>query len=132
MAGHLPTKIAHSAGHLNNFFKCPVVCPGGVLAAGIYSHVIVGKINRPFQKRVKDWDEFGTARASGIVTRDAIQITSKQAWLKRRRLTQHLSLLNEENIPGAKLVKPIEKCSCAVLRRWLLCRGAELPENSPI
>ena len=27
------------------------------------------------------------------------------------------SLLNEEDIPGAKLVKPIEKCSCAVLRR---------------
>ena len=27
------------------------------------------------------------------------------------------SLLNEEDIPGAKLVKPIKKCSCAVLRR---------------
>ena len=29
------------AGHLNNFFKCPGVCPGGMLAAGIDSHIIV-------------------------------------------------------------------------------------------
>ena len=28
--------------------------------------------NRPFQKRVEDWDEFSSARASGIVTRDAV------------------------------------------------------------
>ena len=38
-AGHLPTKIARRAGHLNNFFKCPGVFPGGMLAAGIDSHI---------------------------------------------------------------------------------------------
>ena len=35
------------------------------------------------------------------------------------------TLLNDENIPGANLVKPIEQCSCSVLRRTLLCRGAK-------
>ena len=34
-------------------------------------------------------------------------------------------LLKEDDIPGAKLLKPIEQCSCAVLRRWLLCRVAK-------
>ncbi|RUA05519.1 MAG: hypothetical protein DSY43_04460 [Gammaproteobacteria bacterium] len=33
--------------------------------------------------------------------------------------------LNEEDIPGAKLLKPPEECNCSVLRRWLLCRGAK-------
>ena len=28
-AGHLPTKVAHRAGYLNNFFKCPGGCSGG-------------------------------------------------------------------------------------------------------
>ena len=39
--------------------------------------------------------------------------------------TINSTLLNEEDIPCAKLVKPIEQCCCAVLRRWLLCRGAK-------
>ena len=38
-AGHLPTKIARRAGHLTNFFKCPRGLPGGMLAAGIDSHI---------------------------------------------------------------------------------------------
>ena len=43
-AGHLPTKIARRAGHLNNFFQMsgvyPGVCPwGGMLAAGVDSHI---------------------------------------------------------------------------------------------
>lgn len=36
-----------------------------------------------------------------------------------------LLLLEEDDIPGAKLLKPVEQCGCAVLRRWLLCRGAK-------
>ena len=36
--GNLTTKIAGRAGHLTNFFKCP----GGVLAAGIDSHITHG------------------------------------------------------------------------------------------
>ena len=36
-AGHLPTKIARRAGHLNNFFKCPR--GGGMLAAGVDSRI---------------------------------------------------------------------------------------------
>ncbi|XP_029207043.2 uncharacterized protein LOC114970731 [Acropora millepora] len=34
-------------------------------------------------------------------------------------------IIDENDIPGAKLPKPIEECTCAVLRRWLLCRGAK-------
>jgi len=34
-------------------------------------------------------------------------------------------LLDEIDIPGAKLPKPVEQCTCSVLRRWLLCRGAK-------
>ena len=33
--------------------------------------------------------------------------------------------LNEEDIPGAKLPKPIDECTCGILRRWLLCTGAK-------
>ncbi|KAK3741757.1 hypothetical protein QZH41_008854 [Actinostola sp. cb2023] len=33
--------------------------------------------------------------------------------------------LNEVDIPGAKLLKPPEECTCSILRRWLLCRGAK-------
>ena len=44
-SGHLPTKIARRAGHLNNFFKCPGYARrfarGGMLAAGIDSHIIM-------------------------------------------------------------------------------------------
>ena len=32
----------------------------------------------------------------------------------------------EENIPGAKLQKPAEQCTVAVLKRWLSCRGAKV------
>lgn len=40
--------------------------------------------------------------------------------------------LNEEDIPGAKLPKPIiiDECTCGILRRWLLCRGATTSGNS--
>ena len=34
-------------------------------------------------------------------------------------------IFDENDIPGAKLRKPLEECTCAVLRRWLLCRGAK-------
>jgi len=34
-------------------------------------------------------------------------------------------ILTEDDIPGAKLNKHVEECSCSVLRRWLLCRGAK-------
>ena len=44
--GHLPTKIARRAWHLNNFFKCPGYARGfaqggRMLAAGIDSHIIM-------------------------------------------------------------------------------------------
>lgn len=34
-------------------------------------------------------------------------------------------ILTEEDIPGAKLQKAVNECSCAILKRWLLCRGAK-------
>ena len=34
-------------------------------------------------------------------------------------------ILTEDDIPGAKLPKPAAECSCTVLKRWLLCRGAK-------
>lgn len=33
-------------------------------------------------------------------------------------------IIDKNDIPGAKLPKPIKECTCAVLRRWL-CRGAK-------
>jgi len=35
-------------------------------------------------------------------------------------------IIDENDIPGAKLPKPIKECTCAVLRRWHLCRGAKM------
>ena len=42
--------------------------------------------------------------------------------------------LNEEDIPGAKLPKPIiiDECTRGILRRWLLCRGATTSETRRI
>lgn len=34
--------------------------------------------------------------------------------------------LREDDIPGAKLQKPVEQCTVAVLKRWLICRGAKV------
>ena len=34
--------------------------------------------------------------------------------------------LEEEDIPSAKLQKPAEQCTVAVLKRWLSCRGAKV------
>ena len=34
--GHLPTKIARIAGHLNNFFKCPGFAGGGGGCSRLY------------------------------------------------------------------------------------------------
>lgn len=34
--------------------------------------------------------------------------------------------LVEGDIPGASLLKPVEQCSVAILKRWLLCRGAKI------
>ena len=39
-AGQLPTKIACRAWDLTNFFPIPRVCLGGMLGAGIDSHII--------------------------------------------------------------------------------------------
>ena len=35
-------------------------------------------------------------------------------------------ILEEGDIPGAKLQKPVEQCTVAVLKRWLSCRGAKV------
>ena len=35
-------------------------------------------------------------------------------------------VLTEDDIPGAKLCKPVEQCSMARLKRWLSCRGAKI------
>lgn len=35
-------------------------------------------------------------------------------------------VLEEGDIPGAKLQKPVEQCTVAVLKRWLSCRGAKV------
>ncbi|CAB4015252.1 Hypothetical predicted protein, partial [Paramuricea clavata] len=37
-----------------------------------------------------------------------------------------LRVLEEGDIPGAKLQKPVEQCTVAVLRGWLSCRGAKV------
>lgn len=34
--------------------------------------------------------------------------------------------LEEKDIPGAWLPKPVEQCSMAILKRWLSCRGAKV------
>ena len=35
-------------------------------------------------------------------------------------------LLEEDDIPGATLLKLVERCSVVILKRWLLCRGADV------
>lgn len=35
-------------------------------------------------------------------------------------------LLNEDDIPGAKLNTPVEQCTINVLKPWLSCRGAKV------
>ncbi|XP_046845041.1 LOW QUALITY PROTEIN: uncharacterized protein LOC124438874 [Xenia sp. Carnegie-2017] len=35
-------------------------------------------------------------------------------------------VLTEDDIPRAKLCKPVEQCSMAILKRWLSCRGAKI------
>ena len=47
-----------------------------------------------------------------------------EAWCKALQALKDF-IIDENDIPGAKLPKPIEECTCAVLRRWLLCRGAK-------
>ena len=37
--------------------------------------------------------------------------------------------LEEDDVPGAKLQKPAEQCTVAVLKRWLSCRGAKVTGN---
>jgi len=34
--------------------------------------------------------------------------------------------LEETDVPGASLAKPVEQCTNAVLKRWLACRGAKV------
>ena len=34
--------------------------------------------------------------------------------------------LEEGDIPGASFLKPDEQCNFAILKRWLLCRGAKI------
>ena len=34
--------------------------------------------------------------------------------------------LEEGDIPGASLLKPVEQCNVAIFKRWLLCRGAKI------
>lgn len=38
--------------------------------------------------------------------------------------------LNEDDVPGASLPEPLEKQSAPALKRWLLCRGIEMPRNT--
>ena len=40
-------------------------------------------------------------------------------------------VLVEDDIPGAKLCKPVEQCSVAILKRWLLCRNARITGTKP-
>lgn len=35
-------------------------------------------------------------------------------------------VLEETDIPGGTLLKPVEQCNRAILKRWLLCRGAKI------
>ena len=41
-------------------------------------------------------------------------------------ITDDNVVLEETDIPGAMLLKPVEQCSVAILKRWLLCRGAKI------
>ena len=38
--------------------------------------------------------------------------------------------LTEHDVPGASLDEPMEKQSVPALKRWLLCRGIEVPSNT--
>lgn len=37
--------------------------------------------------------------------------------------------LSEEDIPGAKLIQPLESHNIPALRWWLLCRGIRVPSS---
>ena len=38
--------------------------------------------------------------------------------------------LTEDDVRGASLVEPMEKQSIPALKRWLLCRGVEMPYSA--
>ena len=38
--------------------------------------------------------------------------------------------LTEDDVPGASLDKPLERQSILALKRWLLCRGIEMPHST--
>ncbi len=38
--------------------------------------------------------------------------------------------LTEDDVPGASLDEPMEKQSVPALKRWLLCRGIEMPAST--
>ena len=38
--------------------------------------------------------------------------------------------LSEDDVPGASLSEPMEKQSVPALKRWLLCRGIQMPSNT--
>lgn len=37
--------------------------------------------------------------------------------------------LTEDDVPGASLPEPMEKQTVPALKRWLLCRGIEMPSS---
>ena len=38
--------------------------------------------------------------------------------------------LTEDDVEGAKLDEPLEMQNVSALKRWLLCRGVEMPSSS--
>ena len=58
----------------------------------------------------------------GAVLGDASKETNGGEYFER---SSELTL-QETDIPGAALNKPVEQCTNAVLKRWLSCRGARV------
>ena len=44
-------------------------------------------------------------------------------------LSQQVVQLTEVDVPGASLEEPMDKHSIPALKRWLLCRGIEMPSS---
>ena len=67
------------------------------------------------------WDRY-QGQSSVVAERQTVDV---------KRFDQKMKdfIIHENDTPGAKLPKPIEECTCAVLRRWLLCRGASVLKN---
>ena len=69
------------------------------------------------------------AKHCGIDTRTNIQC--KMAFSLEHAAENKHSILKEDEVPGAKLLKEPEKCVVEELKRWLECHGLKNVEERP-